>query len=233
MQKEMITAASKHKTRVKKGTRQSYMPKWYNEECLSARKAIKALVAAGLKHSDEYISAKRRLQKLARVRRRAHKKHTDEKQLENLKCRPRSFWSVAKQRKGRLQISDKAVWLQYGEMLRCEVINPVMLPQLLWLQMVLFDRVEAISKLNNRKACDENGVTAELLKIVAGKAMVDVMVRLFNKIALEGQLPQSWGQSIAISIHKRGCRKHVNNYRMTMINNLFHKVMSKCCELML
>lgn len=198
MQKEMIVAAQKHRVRPKKKGKQSYMSKWYNTECVRARREIAELVKAGLKHTEEHKKARRKLARLARTRRRAHKKHADEQQLDRLKSNTRSFWSVTKAKKQSLQISDKAVWLQYGQMLCSSVEAHHLQPDNLrqhdgkdYLTATLVDK--AINKLSNGKACDENGLIAELLKIIAGKTMINVMVRLFNKIALEGKLPKSWG----------------------------------------
>lgn len=83
------------------------------------------------------------------------------------------------------------------------------------------------------RSADVNGFTAEILKLLEDTQMVQVLVRLFNRISTEGRLPEPWGHSVAVPIHKKGSRSDVGNYRMIMINNIFHKLMSKAWELRL
>lgn len=65
---------------------------------------------------------------------------------------------------------------------------------------------------------------------------MDVLAKLYmTRLSARVYCPKAWSGSMAIPIHKKGDKKVEQNYRTIMMNNIFlnHKMMSKCCEILL
>lgn len=190
MEKELIRAVNRHKIQTSKNrNRSQYLPRWFNRACREARAEANKLSGAN-QDSEECREAKRKLQRLARIRRRIFKKKEDERFLRFLENKPRQFWTVVKKKKARLAIVDKVAWLRYGELLYDSVQEQHMEQGQLREDdgKEYFDEKlvrKAVKRLKRGKSADSNGITAEILKLVDNTAMVQVMAKLFNKITRE------------------------------------------------
>ena len=61
------------------------------------------------------------------------------------------------------------------------------------------------------KASGDDGIPAELLKILKDKA-VEVLHSMYQKIWKTQQRPQDWKRSVFIPISKKGSAKECSNY---------------------
>jgi hypothetical protein len=90
--------------------------------------------------------------------------------------------------------------------------------------------VGMLSLLKNRKACGEDGIPNEFLKM-GGPSMVEAICLLFNWVRVHESIPSSWGKSILAILYKKGDATDLGNYRgISLISNvakLFTKVLDK------
>ena len=53
---------------------------------------------------------------------------------------------------------------------------------------------------------------------------VDIMVKLFNRLYVNGEYPKEWSESIIVTLHKKGNINDTNNYRGISLQNVLSKV---------
>ena len=81
----------------------------------------------------------------------------------------------------------------------------------------------AVAKLNNNKAADYMGLTAEHLKY-GGVAIYPVLVRLINTIFKQNQIPHSLKKGVITPVHKKGSLQNPDNYRGITVTSILLKV---------
>ena len=69
-----------------------------------------------------------------------------------------------------------------------------------------------ISSLKSGKCSGVDLVLNEFIKI-SSNVLLDVIVKLFNKILLSGKMPESWDLSLITTLYKSGDPGDCNNYR--------------------
>ena len=79
----------------------------------------------------------------------------------------------------------------------------------------------AVKKLKNSKSSGDDNVKNEYLKNSLPK-MMDIYVKMFNRILDTGNFPESWGKGVIVPIYKqKGARQDPNNYRgITLLSNV-------------
>ena len=76
----------------------------------------------------------------------------------------------------------------------------------------------AISQLNAGKSPGPDGICIDILKYIS-PMIIPYLHQLFNEILTTGIVPESWGESIIVPIHKKCSRTEPNNYRgISLIN---------------
>ena len=92
---------------------------------------------------------------------------------------------------------------------------------------ILREEVEAaIRSLKNGKAAGVDNVPAELIKH-GGKAVIDILTAICNKIWQTGEWPIPWTQSLIITLPKKGNLQLCQNYRTISLISHASKVMLK------
>ncbi|KAK3092823.1 hypothetical protein FSP39_007606 [Pinctada imbricata] len=85
----------------------------------------------------------------------------------------------------------------------------------------------AIKTLNNNKASDEYGLSAEHIKF-AGEPLVDVLTDLFNQILKEGNIPDIFKTGYITPVFKKGKNlRKVESYRGITVASIFGKIFEK------
>ena len=84
---------------------------------------------------------------------------------------------------------------------------------------------QALSNLRIRKSPGPDGISSDLLKYTS-TAIIPYLVKLFNEVFTNGIVPDLWGESIIVPIHKKGSRSRSdpNNYRGISLINSISKV---------
>jgi hypothetical protein len=89
--------------------------------------------------------------------------------------------------------------------------------------------IKGIKLLKNGKAAGEDGVMNEMIK-VGERPLINVLIKLFNKVLTCGIYPMEWGEGIITSIFKGGCVDETNNYRgitiTSCLGKLFNSIMN-------
>ena len=100
----------------------------------------------------------------------------------------------------------------------------------MYLLNILFtesDVLKVLSSLDGSKACGRDGVSPAVLKHCA-KELAPSLVTLFNISMIQSKVPTSWKLANVISVHKKGDRDPVSNYRPISLLSIVSKVMEKC-----
>jgi hypothetical protein len=85
----------------------------------------------------------------------------------------------------------------------------------------------AIDGQKNNKACGEDGVKAELFKVVPRETS-KILGKLFEKIWQEERVPEDWLRGLIAKIPKKGDLKDCNNWRGVTLLNVASKIFAKC-----
>lgn len=80
--------------------------------------------------------------------------------------------------------------------------------------------------MKNNKSPGKDGITTEMLKY-GGKAVVNTLYILLNKILIEKIIQNDWKESITIILHKKGDRADLKNYRPITLLNVIYKLFTK------
>ena len=83
---------------------------------------------------------------------------------------------------------------------------------------------KAIKNLNNNKAADEYGITAEHVKY-AGEPLLNMLTHIFNTILTSRKIPDTFRTGYITPVHKKGKDpQNVGNYRGITVASLFGKI---------
>ena len=83
---------------------------------------------------------------------------------------------------------------------------------------------KAIHNLNNNKAADEYGITAEHVKY-AGEPLLNMLTDIFNTILTSCKIPDTFRTGYITPVHKKGKdSQNVGNYRGITVASLFGKI---------
>ena len=83
---------------------------------------------------------------------------------------------------------------------------------------------KAIKNLNNNKAADEYGITAEHVKY-AGEPLLNILADIFNVILSTCEIPENFKTGYITPVHKKGKDpQNVGNYRGITVASLFGKI---------
>jgi len=211
------------------GQRKNFIPKnpWFDSECEAARrKSFKLLKlfrrANSLYVKQLYLDANRQFINLKRLKRKIFndKLKEDLKKVTNTK----QFWKAAKFFKlksnyvgANITIED---WVRHFHLLLNPPINaqPVLYAEpscqneFLDKEITITEVKRVLSRAANNKAPGFDRVSMEFYKN-APDALLEIIVKLFNKIFESGEVPKSFKKSIVYPLHKKGDANNVSNYR--------------------
>lgn len=85
---------------------------------------------------------------------------------------------------------------------------------------------KAINSLKTDKAPGPDKICNELLKGTM-EEVVPVLTSVFNEILITGVVPNQWGESHIILIHKKGAKEDIGNYRPISLMSNVYKVSAK------
>jgi len=80
-----------------------------------------------------------------------------------------------------------------------------------------------ISNMKGDSAPGKDGITINVVKQIK-ESISDILAHIFNKILLEGIIPDSFKSAIVTPIYKNGNTKLINNYRPISLLNIFSKI---------
>lgn len=90
--------------------------------------------------------------------------------------------------------------------------------------------IEVIKQLKIGRAPGRDKITTEMVKKM-GEAGTVLLLKIFNKVWTEEQVPKDWEMGLIIPIHKKGDSKECSNYRgITLLSTavkLFEKIIEK------
>ena len=213
------------KSALKRGVRGLPCNRWYDEECRTMRAAAKRATGG------DKATAEKTYHGLLRKKKRLYMQNKEVKDAELFKRSPKQAWQQSKGRKSET----------YGEFSTAEMLHyaqnlysleggaqrgepPCGSPPHFSL-----DEVEiGIKKLANGKACDSDGLSAELLKW-ALEPLLPPVAYIVNEAMSKG-FPLDWQRNWIKAIHKGGDKNALTNYRTIMISSLFAKLVSTLLE---
>lgn len=85
---------------------------------------------------------------------------------------------------------------------------------------------KTVTKLKNRKSPGVDNITNEMIKY-GGSALMDELLRFYNMILTQKQVPEQWRESITIPIFKRGEKIDPRNYRGISLLSTVSKLLTK------
>ena len=83
-----------------------------------------------------------------------------------------------------------------------------------------------IKNLKNRKACGEDTITAEMLKL-GGETAIEELHKELEQVWETKKIPNHWKTSLIHPLFKKGDKKDVNNYRGISLLPVPYKILSK------
>ena len=82
---------------------------------------------------------------------------------------------------------------------------------------------EGISKLKSSKTAGPDMILNEFIK-VGSSVMNSTLIKLFNKVLQDGQMPETWNLSFISSLYKAGDVNNTNNYRGLSVSSCLGKL---------
>ena len=86
-----------------------------------------------------------------------------------------------------------------------------------------------MKSLRNRKASGSDGIAGQLIKY-GGNEMIMMLQKLFQLIWDSEYLPERWGESMIVSLFKKGDQEDPDNYKgitlLNVVGKLFNKVLN-------
>jgi hypothetical protein len=90
----------------------------------------------------------------------------------------------------------------------------------------IFELEKVLKSMQNNKACGEDNIPVELLKI---PGFIYVLLPILNKALLDGEIPIEWKTQLIIPIPKKGNLSLCDNYRgialMSIVAKIFNKLL--------
>ncbi len=84
--------------------------------------------------------------------------------------------------------------------------------------------------MKNKKAPGHHKINNELIKY-GGEVLFKTQTKLFNKILSGGEIPEEWEFSdIILTIHKKGDKHKIENYRSISLIPAMSKMFTKLLE---
>lgn len=92
---------------------------------------------------------------------------------------------------------------------------------------IMENEVESIvKKLKIGKAAGPDNIYNEHIKY-GGKKIIKYLTKMFNEIIINGKTPDEWGLSDIITIHKKGDKHNIENYRPLSLGSNTAKIFTK------
>ena len=225
---------------------------WFDKECKSCKRKTSNLLRK-LNNTNrrgkpekydklkkEYLLERLNYNKLIKEKRKAYKKDTQNKLLENRKD-SKKFWDLIKKinfksiKLPKISINE---WRNYF----CTLLNPSTTShspsssnenlnhEEQQIQVEDLDKeitknevLQAIDKLKKGKSAGTDEISPDLIKL-AKPQIVNYLHKLFQKIYDTGKYPKEWAKSIIIPIHKKGSKLILDNYRGISLLSVTSKV---------
>ena len=224
-------------------------PPWASGEARRALQLKQAAFERVKRHpSDPDVKADFR-QKRSEYKRVVQRCYTEylEGLLGEFGTNPKRFWSFLKcfkQSKGISVLESNGVPVA-DDVSRANLLNRTFAskfsdptvqeyPEIAHCALPAFSRFEAsedsirsiLRSLNVGKACGPDGLSARVLKECADELAVP-LCKLFNLSLSRDVFPEQWAEANIVPIHKKGSRKHAENYRSVSLLPLCAKVFKK------
>ena len=211
---------------------------WFDKECIKEKKKtsglLKKLNRTNRKTNankydklkKEYLESRTGYNKMIKDKRKAYKKETQEKLLENRKD-SKKFWDLIKKinyKNIKLPKISIVEWGTYFKNLlnplkghskfntHTETQNEEITIEELDKDISQTEISNAIDKLKKGKSAGLDDISPDLLKLAKPK-ISNYLLKLFNKIYSTSDYPLEWAKSIIIPIHKKGSKLILDNYR--------------------
>ena len=225
---------------------------WFDKECKTCKRRTSILLRKlnninrrGKpekydKTKKDYLEERLNYNKLIKEKRKAYKKDTQNKLLENRKD-SKKFWDLIKKinfksiKLPKINIKD---WRNYFYNLlnpsatayNSKLTNEDATQEEQQIQVEELDKeitkneiFQAIDKLKKGKSAGTDEISPDLIKL-AKPHIVDYLHKLFQKIYDTGKYPKEWAKSIIIPIHKKGSKLILDNYRGISLLSVTSKV---------
>ena len=215
----------------------------FDNECVQARRHLRKLLRKFKKMPiktdgarEDYCKSRREYKNLVNKKRRDHNDKLYAELLESVNDQ-RAFWKTVNKMGGR-KIKQKnnislqkwhdhfkSILDQQEDIEDVENLNSNSAENIDTLDDPISreEVLKAIHKLRCKKAAGTDGIIAELFK-VARDEVVEILVKLFNKLFDEGIYPDEWCESIILPLYKKGDVNNTNNYRGISLCNISSKI---------
>ena len=231
---------------------------WFDKDCKSSKKRTSNLLHKlnninRLKKQEkydkikkEYLAERLKYNKLIKEKRKAYKKETQDKLLENRKD-SKKFWDLIKKINFKTLKMPKIKITEWGKYFY-DLLNPKTTKQKekdnleqdtteineiivedLDKEITKAEVLQAIDKQKNGKSAGLDDISPDLIKL-AKPHIVNYLHKLFQKIFDTSKYPKEWAKSIIIPIHKKGSRLLFDNYRgislLSVTSKLFTSIIN-------
>jgi exonuclease III len=237
-----------HKSTKRK--RKSYK-KWYDEDCESIRRNLKALGKKLQRQPSNnstrqiFYKEKKRYKKLVKYKRKQYRQECVSKLEHSINSQPKEYWNTLNDLKNDSTIIKDTTahipmeeWTAHFSNLHSKphdddhrldqaIHQEESIPYFSSLDFPIteLEVKKAIHGLKSKKAPGYDMIMGEMVK--AGKeTLTPCLTKLFNSILSSKQYPQEWNRGIITPIHKKGSRVDPNNYRGITVNSVLAKVYS-------
>ena len=193
---------------------------------------------------NSYINARKRFKALCSQKQR----HYDTKKLNDLTDslnNPKSFWSKLKHLTNRNSntVTNNITTSQWVEHFK-HLLNPPTVPDNAEGEHINDFNLETDSDIEEfifNSSIEEDEIRMAVKHLHAGKSpgpdniipeffifgidtFIDVLRTLFNRLYTYGEFPNSWSESIIVTLHKKGSVNDTNNYRGISLQNILSKI---------
>jgi len=227
-------------------------PYWFDKECKQAKTFKYRLLRNYRNHRSEgnlqlYLEQKKLFKALCNDKQKEYNKN----QLDDLCSKvnnPNSFWSKLKQMTFTQKRSSNTItteqWIHHFEGL----LNPCLandentdnidvtvvepeneIDEFIFNSEITEDEIRlAIKHMKAGKKSGPDNLIPEFF-IYGVDIILPILVKLFNRIFETGEYPDSWTESLIVTLHKKGDVNNTDNYRGISLQNVLSKIY--CCVL--
>lgn len=223
---------------------------WYDKKCSDARYEFKQARNAFLKNKNldnrhRFVSARTKYNRIKNKAKRKHKVKEGQNLCNLAKSQPRKFWKSIKSKYKRKSLQSESLTADsllehfqsvlggnddvdpgQGQPQPQPDATPNVSHTEMDSEITLTELREAVFHQKNNKSPGIDSLNAELFKI-SFDIISPFLLKLYNRLFLNGEYPQSWGEGIIIPIFKGGEVNEAQNYRGITLINILAKIYSQ------
>ena len=217
---------------------------WFNDKCCNARNDFKRARNTFLKCKSDvnrqiFVSMRSKYNKIKRLAKKEFKIKEGQEMCNMAKSNPKQFWKSVKKKLSSSKIqSDNLTAIDLFEHFKSVYGEE---PDEMNQQTPILDNTfnsdfdmeisetelkTAIFAQNNNKSTGTDRLCAELFKD-SFDIVSPFLIKLYNRLFLNGEYPRLWGEGIIVPIFKGGNPDEAGNYRGITLINILGKIYSQ------